>query len=175
MSEPAKMTMHQLRKALASNSTDNSWSAKAPTTTKPSGNGVFELSASGKVDKWLVLQPFGSDAQNEAFDVRVWGWVKGDDDDSTISNLWVPALLADLTCTLGNIAASDLGTNNFLADTITENDGDSDGGVLVETVSPAEDLPSAVHVNLRGCGLMEFAFNRDTAAPANCLFRPMSM
>lgn len=171
-------TGYSFRKAFAVNATADSFTAKTPTTTKPTGVGVFDLfditygvGTHPLLPEFLQLLPFGSDANDEAFDLRVWGWSKTDDRPTPI---WVPQMLALLAVTLGNVAATDLGANNFLADTIVVTKGaDEESGFGAAVINPANDMPASLMLGLRGCELIEFAVDVGTAASGNCLWRPI--
>ena len=169
------VTAHPFRKAVTVSATSTSYTAKVPTTTKPSGTGVFNLfdrdlgiAIDTYIPKYLLLVPFGSDANDETFDMRLWGWSKT----LEATPLWVPQLIADLNCTLGNIAATALGTNHFLCDTIVIDKGSAEKTFLDPT-SPADDTTGSVLAFLRGVELIEFDFDLTGGAGANCLWRPL--
>ncbi len=166
------------RLAFAANATTDSFTNKIPTLTAPTGVGVFDLldpavglGAEPYIPTRLMLAPFGSDADNEAFDLRLWGWSK-----IKVSAgptfVWVPQLLVQLAVTLGNIDAAALFASNFMADTIAVTDGasgsDEYGASIISTVL---DTASTVLVGLRGCERIEFAVDIGTAASGNCLWR----
>jgi hypothetical protein len=165
-----------LRKALATNSAAAAFTAKTPTTTKPSGDGVFDVLgeygwASGvHGPSHMQIIPFGTDANDETFDMRVWGWSKTRD----ATPIWVPQMLLDLTITLGNIAATDVGASHFLADTIVVNEGPAAGDAWYSLITTADDTPASILMHLRGCELIEFDWDAVTAASVNCFFRMMS-
>lgn len=178
-----KISVHPIRRVNATSFTDASYSAKVPTTTKPSGNGVIDfldrdslaINVGPHADRWMFVQPYGSNAANENFTMRMYGWSQGFEADTTIKGLWVPILLVEATVTLGNIAATTLGTNNFLADTIVQDNGDSENDRLIEVCSTGSDLPASMYVHTRGFELIEFAFDIDAAGNAvtnaNALWR----
>lgn len=176
------LTAHPFRKALEENSAATSFAAKIPTTTKPEGDGVVDLFDSDLglaintfIPEWVQLIPYGSDAADETLNMRLWGWSK------TVDGIWIPQLLALLAVTLGNIDATAIAADNFLADTIAVTEGSEDdssstdgtGGALADEISPADDSTASVLVQLRGCQLIEFDFDMVTAASANCLWRVM--
>jgi hypothetical protein len=166
---------HPLRKALETNSVADSFTAKVPTATKPSNVGVFDLLGAAlglgfpvEVPKFAQLMPFGSAAENVTFDMRLWGWSKTTDH----SPVWVPQLLGLFAVTLGNIAATPFGANNFLADTIVVTKGANEAsGSGSSVISTAGDTTASVLVGLRGCELIEFDFDKGTATDSNCLWR----
>lgn len=176
---------YPLRRISTTDFTSTAFTAKTPTSTKPSGNGVIDLRSAAlglakalgeAVDDQMLVQPYGTNAANENFHMRVWGWAKGSSLDSTLKDSWIPILLGEFVVTLGSIDASDpLGSTMFLADTITESSGDT---AAIETVSPTNDLPAWFVLDTRGCELIEFDFDLDAggnaAASANCLWRTYS-
>lgn len=166
-------TVMPLQRALTASSTDTSFAAVIPTTTKPSGAGVFDLldiatslSVGNNVPRFIQLVPFGTDANNETFDMILRGWSRTTGAAGTA--IWVPQILLNLSVTLGNIDAAAIGANHFLADTIVVNKGDSDG-----VISPANDTAASIITHLRGCELFAFYFDLTGAAAANCYWRVM--
>lgn len=165
-------TFYSWRRARETNSTATSFTAKTPTATKPSGAGVLDLftmtppfGLGSRGPKFCELQPFGTDAADETFDLRLWAWTPT----SNIANtgLWIPRLLVELNVTLGDIAATAIAASHFLADTIAIAAGDANAPVI----SPANDTPASILVHLRGAELLEFDFDLTGAAAANCLLR----
>jgi hypothetical protein len=162
-------TSYPLRRALAENSTSAAFTAKVPIDSVPSGAiNIFDRAIGVATDTcmpaYLQVIPFGADANDEAFAMRVWGWSK-----VAGESVWVPQLLVELDVTLGNIAATALGAGSFMADTIAIAAGDQD----VALVSPGNDTPASALVHLRGCSHVEFDFDVDSASSANCLWRVM--
>ena len=146
------------KKLFSSNQSDSSFDSKTPTTTKPSGGGIV----TGLGSKAGLIF-FGTDAANETFDVRVWGWSSVED------SLWVPFLLADVTCTLGStqgVAGEAITDSDFIVDTITGNSGDAGR----EIISPTGDLVASLHVENRGANRLEVEFDMTGAADANALY-----
>lgn len=169
-------TAHKFRSALATSSTATAFTAQTPTATEPTGDGVFDLLDSDlgwgggvNVPSWLQLVPYGTNGDNDTFDFRVWGYSEGP------SGVYIPQILLDVSVVLGNIAATGLGANNFLADTLTVNDGAADNG-FVSLVSGAEDLASHVLVHTKGCRYIKFDWDLAGAQEGvsmNCLLRPV--
>lgn len=144
-----------LQRALETNSTDNSFTSKIPTVTEPTGNGVFLVGA-----ETVELLPFGSGADNSTFNMRVIGWRQA-------GGLWVPQILADLSCTLSQavgIAKSYVINTERFADAITV----TTGNAVVDAVTA--DTPVKAVVGVAGYKKVEFIFDLVTATGANCLF-----
>lgn len=165
------------RKALATENTDTTYEAKAGTTTKPSGDGVFDLLDESNgvhvgiyIPEKIILLPYGANANNETFDMRLWGWSRV----ALATPVWIPQILVGLNVVLGNITCTDLLANGFLADTLTEVEG-KDGTSNIALVSGDADIPARCTVPLQGVELIEFDFDADAGGSAsaadNCLFR----
>jgi hypothetical protein len=159
--------------ALSTASTATSFTAQVPTTTEPSGAGVHNLlsPATGGVPEYLVLLPFGTNGDNDTFDFRVWGWNKTNE----ATPVYIPQLLVDVSVVLGNIAAS-LGSNSFLADTLTVNDGAADNGPWSSKIDSQEDLACSIIIHTRGCQYIKFDWDLAGAQEGvtmNCLWRPL--
>lgn len=150
-------TANALRKALTTNSTATSFTAKNATTTKPSGAGIFDLLAvdvnvsSQGMAKFIQLIPFGTNGDNDTFDMQLWGWSKTTD----TTPVWVPQLLVELNVVL--CAATQGEADTYLADTLTIAKGDADAS----KISPAgtSNFVASILVHLRGCELIEFEFD----------------
>lgn len=171
----------RLRKALADNSTAADFTAKSPTVTEPTGNGVFNLTkfVGGSVPMYAMIWPFGSDADAETFDMRLWGWwrITGDGQNS---DLWIPSILAGLSVVLSTpvgVAGAEVLNTDFFADTITITSGmepvitadTTNQGTIVRQSNAGNQIAWA-KVPLCGPEKIEFDFDRGTAASANCLW-----
>lgn len=171
-------TVTPLRKALTTNSTATSFTAKIPTTTEPTHSetsGIYDLydsglgiAVNGRVPKRLLVIPFGGNADDETFSQRVWGWSR-----TVGAGLWVPQLLAELAVTLGNISGAAIGANMLMADTVVVTYGITDEKTLgVSIMAPANNVPAAAWIDLRGCEKIEFDFDlTGTGDAANCFWR----
>ena len=174
-------TVQPFRYALTTNSTSTGFTAQNATTTKPSAAGSFDLTniANGvgggtEVPEYLQLMPFGTNGDNDTFDMRLYGWtptiVTG-----SLSVIWVPQLLIDVSVVLCALTFTDHAASTFLADTLTVNDGaGAETGMWQSVISPAEDLPASAIVNTRGCQLISFDWDLaggQEAVSMNCLFR----
>jgi len=116
----------------------------APSTNLPTGgaagDGVIYMGAQSPTGGYgnyspygLLLLPYGTDASTKTFSLRVLGW------SVTQLNLgvplWIPAVIADLTVTLGTavgISGADLAATQFFGTTITANLGPT----LVNSAAP---------------------------------------
>jgi hypothetical protein len=174
-------TATPLRKARTANSTASSFTAKIPTVTEPThsdANGIYNLYDSGlgigvdgRVPKRLLVIPFGGNSNDETFSMRVWGWSKTIGAAGTA--LWIPQLLAELAVTLGNISATAIEANMLMSDTVVVTYGITDEKTLgVSIMAPANDVPAAAWIDLRGCEKIEFDFDlTGTGDAANCFWR----
>ena len=164
---------YPLRKAKSSNSAAVSFTAKEPTTTEPTGDGVIDvfsralgLAHETKMPKFLNVIPFGDGANDTTFDMRVWAWSKTVQLDDVV---WIPQLLVQLNVTLGDIDAAVIAASNLLADTIAIAAGDADAALI----SPANDTTASILVHLRGAEKVEFDFDMTGATSGNALWRVM--
>ena len=168
-----------LRKALETNSTATSFTAKIPTTTAPTGTGVFDLTDStygmgvnGCVPEYLMLLPYGGNDNDETFSMRLWGWSRTIGAEGTA--LWVPQLLVELAVTLSSSSGAAIGTGMLMADTLVATYGITDEKILgVSLMAPANNVPAAAWVNLRGCQRIEFDFDSTGNDAQNCFWRPV--
>ena len=104
-------TATKFRKALTTNSTATAFTQKEPTTTEPSGDGIWDLQADSTavgqgimVPSYLQLVPYAVGAgTNDTFDMRVIGWNPTNDD----TTIYIPQLLLDVTVTLGTATGND--------------------------------------------------------------------
>lgn len=151
------------QRALATNSTASAFTAKIPVAVEPSGTGIFKME--NPIPTFLQLVPFGTDANDETFDFRLYGWTRIHSE-----RIWVPQLLADVSVTLGNMSAAVIAASTFLADTLTYNDGPP-AGPFQSLIDAQEDLPASVMVHTRGCEYIEFDFDMVLAASGNVLWR----
>jgi roadblock/LC7 domain-containing protein len=178
------VTSRDFVKALAANSTSDAFGTIIPAVTAPvsaANLGVFDLfsqelgwGGANLVPSHLQLMPYATAANNVTFGVRAWGWNK-----VSGSELYVPQLLVNLAVTAGNIAATVLGTNHFMSDTIAVTDGAADNAEWLSLISDVLDLGSSIIVHTRGCRWIGVEFNvgatTETATAANCLVRPMDI
>lgn len=168
---------YRFRKALSAITANTTYSAKVPTTTKPAtsatlGQAIIDLfdpayglSPNTFVPKYIHLVPYGSDANNETINMRLYGWTRTND----ATPVWVPQLLLDLAMTLGNISATALEAGCFMVDTITLTSAPDEA----TEISPTNELPGNILTHIRGCELLEIEFDVGTGAGANCLWRVM--
>lgn len=165
-----------LSRALTTSSAATAFTAQIPKATEPSGAGVFDLLSKSLgwgggvvVPSYVQLIPFGTDANDETFDFRLWGWSK-----VGVSSLYIPQLLIDVSVILGNISGTAIAASTFMADTLTVNDGPIDNGPWRSFIDAQEDLSASVLVHTRGCRYVSFDFDMITAASGNCFIRPLS-
>lgn len=160
------------RKVRSTDSTNTGgFEARVPTVTKPASAGVVGFSTSlfdfGGVGEpmpdLIEFMPYGN-ANNATFDVRILGW-------RYTGTIWIYKILLQFTATCGNIpgvAATDLTNAQFLADTVSDPaTGMGEKGVDAFPASPANDTPASYRLKTRGYSLLEFLFNRGTAASCN--------
>jgi hypothetical protein len=174
-------TANPYRPAFSTNATATSFTAKSGTATKPVAsfaNGIHDLFTDQaqhySVPRFIDLQPFGTAANNNTFDMQLWGWSRTYDTPTfSTSPIWIPRLLIELNVVLGNVTFTYLSATQQLADTLTIAKGDADSPII----SPANDYAASILVHLRGSELIEFEFDADAGASAstgaNCLWKCM--
>ncbi len=166
-----------LRKAFGTSPTGASYTAKVPTTTKPTlalGSGGTSLTSgfhetcgegSQIVQSFIGIMPYATAANNVTFLMRVWGWKRFSIlTDANTPYLYVPRLLLDVTCTAGNIAAG-LGTNTFFADTIVVS-GTTPGDSTALFITPTGDVAGSIKLDIFGSNWIEFDFGLNSSATA---------
>ena len=156
----------QLAKVFAANASGSSITAPTPTTTEPTGDGVFEsILAEGTVALnalWLIFYGTRSSADNETFTARVTGWKK-------VTTLWVPIPLLALALTQGTstgVAAAEVIATEYFADTITASTAFTSA---YEIISPADNTIAAVKVDFAGCRKVQVQLAKGTNATCNVL------
>ena len=151
-------------RARPTSSTAASLPALAPTTTKPSGNGVIDKSSHAPA--WVRVVPFGTGSSGQTVTVRVTGW-------TIVSTLWVPVILCEFTATLSTcvgVAGSDVTNSENFADTVSApitNFGDA--GVDCQPKSPQNATPPHYIIDACGCSVFQIDTALGTATAGNAL------
>lgn len=159
-------------KARTANATDTSFPSKIPTATEPSGTGVVELiqnKLGGPIQNSVLVVAFGAGSDDTTFSVRVIGWRLFGDDPQT--QLWIPAVLAELACTLSSavgVAGKVVVNTERFADTITLVTGNDD--ISIDIVSPTGNVVAHAAVDIKGFQKLEFTFDLTGATDANVLY-----
>lgn len=179
---------YDLQKMLATNGTAaSSFASRVPTIVEPTGAGVFDIgggqNAPGNVlgPNNLFCQFYGVGSDTNTFKVRVIGWnvIAEPTNLDRTKRMWVPAVLAEVTCTIKSaIAPATAGallTTEYMADTIVVVGTSGNQGVGDDFVSPADGaMPGHVLIDLRGCQKVEFLFHRNSSATScNGLFKKL--
>lgn len=150
-------------KALSTSSTASSFTAKTPTGTEPTGNGIISFTQSLQVPNFLELLPYGAGDDDDEFSMRVWAWRQ-----FRASNLWIPKLLCEVACvmcTATGVAGTDVVATERFVDAITlvfGNDGES-----VRRLSPGSNLIASLLVDVQGAQKVELDFDMTTGSPTN--------
>lgn len=172
--------VYPFRKAVATNATSSSFTAKIPTATEPTGTGVFNLfdrdmglAINTRTPDSIQIVPFGANDDNDVFNLRLWGWNKiySPTTGLTSATVWVPQLILDLACTLGNISAAAITASNFLCDTIAVTKGPA-AGPWRDLITTTTDTAASIITHTRGSEKIEFDFDLDTNCDSmNALWR----
>lgn len=161
--------------ALGAFDTATSFSTKVITATEPTGSYVVGAANNGPLGADLVeFVPILKDANNENCHIQVTAWNKINVPTDPAYNLWVPTTLLTVLAQAGNNSGAAYVASTFLADTITFVNGDGD----VKIVSPVNDTPGYVVLDVSGAQKIEFDFDCDAggsqAAGASVLYRFIS-
>ena len=163
----------QLHKLHTANQTDTSFPSRIITATEPvTGTGIVDvlLQGTNEANANVLLVPFGTDAADETFNMRVIGWKLADFGSGSTNDLWVPLPLVTCAVTLG--AGTGVGSNaslpstEFIADTITITTGLG----ARDLYSPADDTLAWISVDMMGARKLEVTFDRVAAASCNVLW-----
>lgn len=150
-------------RAFATDNTDSAYDAIVSTITPPNGAGVWDTGRKNS----LIVVPYGTDAADEAYGLKVIGWCKVS---SSGVDEWVPTEIFVGTVTLGaatGAADGVIGDTALWADAITYVSGDSAYEVPTVTANSIAWL----NVDVRGVEKVQFLIENTTSASANCLFR----
>lgn len=142
----------QLAPSLRRQNPANASGSLAATTTAPAAAAVLPRpTVGGFTPRWLRLLPFGTGSDNATFTLQVVAW-------SNVSGLWVPSILYEATCTLstsvGVAGAAVVATERF-ADTITSTANKGNANVDVVVLSPADNTPGHVVIDVKGAEMVE--------------------
>lgn len=150
-------------KLLSTNATDASFPSKVPTVTEPTGDGVIDVTKNGIVYNNIILVPFGTNANDQTFKLRLIGWRK-------VSTLWVPVPLMQATCTLSSsipgVSGATVSNSNYFVDTVTLESW-VNSNVSAEAVSPTGNIAAHILADMKGFAKVEVTFDRNSSA-ASC-------
>lgn len=172
----------EFRRARVTNATDNGFPSRLITAARPSGVGdnaaqatasaVFDLGggefATGQ--NRAFVKPFGAGANNATFSMRLIGWnrVYGRTGNDPNTSVWDPTVLGEFACTLSStpigLAGKILIATDLFADTITVTGTTANQGVSVDVVSPANDTPAHLIIDIKGLQLLELTFTTGGSA-----------
>lgn len=156
------------KKVLTANSTASSFTALTMTTTKPSGDGVTDRSGDAipSVPDVATFVFFGAGADNATFVARLVGW-------RYEGAAWLPITLIEVTCTLSTmvgVANGNVTASERIVDTIVQTAAFDDlAGISFRIVSPADNTPARLLVDLEGWTIREWKFDMTGATNGNVL------
>lgn len=162
----------------SANVTSSSITEPTPTTTAPSGDGVFSLGHNGQfTTSGVKLVFFGVGSDSNTFSAYVYGWEVQKALLANKVDVWVPALLCTFTSiTLDSTqpwpSNGDFATTNYFATAITLGVGNS--GISVEVVSPGHASHEIAHavISTKGPRYMEVRFATGSSATScNALWK----
>lgn len=181
-------------RAFGTNTTSSAFTSIIPTITEPtavnpgeSGSGIFNLAPGGcdSIPDAMLVYFFGAGADNDTFDVRLWGWDRIGSVQGTM--LWTPSPIASFTCTLSQavgIAAADIINTDRFVDTIVVNAIAPQPFIPNVNATPAAEYFGTIKINspannfrgfaivpLLGYEKIQFDFDMTGATNGNALFR----
>ena len=166
---------HTFTKVFATNGTTagTSITGKTPTTTEPTGDGVFSTRTKrGEFGNHAAFVFFGTSAANQTLLAKITGWQRVDITGTATLTLWMPVSLLYLTITLGaatGVASTLVAATDYIADTIVATTAYTS---QYEIISPADDTVATVKVDFFGCQKLEVQLVRNgSSASTNCLAR----
>lgn len=165
-------------KARSVNQESSTFVAKVPTGTEPrgdanntTGSSIIELSPGenslgGIAANGAVIVPFGNESNNTTFSMRIIGWRRIGANPQTA--LWIPVTLAEVVCTMANIAGQDgreIRDLDLFVDTIALVGTTGNANVSIDINSPADGV-SIAHcvVDLKGFQKLELSFSTGSSA-----------
>lgn len=117
-----------------------------------------------------VFMFFGTGSDDNTFLARILGWrhiVQRNTDWVKETAIWIPVPLVELTCTLSTftgVAGGLLGTTQRFADTLALVGTTGNDDVSIDIVSPANNTPAHIVVDLKGFQKCEVIFDRNSSA-----------
>ncbi len=162
------------QKLKATNFTSADFGTLKSTTTEPTGDGVIDMAnKSGATQNGIRIKPFGTDANNETFSMRVWGW-----DRILLGGIyvWENILICEVACTLGNLAGAALcaiTASDFEVDTITLTTPAASTSIYIHTQAVADVRGAFLFADTFGSRLVQIEFDMGTGASANALVRSL--
>lgn len=109
--------------------------------------------SNGFTSRWLRLWPFGTGDDDATFTLQVVSW-------SRVGTIWVPSILYQATCTLSAFAGVAGATTGVIeterfADTIASTANKGNANVDVVVLSPADNTPGHVVIDVKGAEIVE--------------------
>lgn len=172
-----------IRRLRTTNENASAFASKVPTITKPSGDGVLDLTKNGNiVPSKIMLWPILLSSDNDVSSMRILGWNSVLLD--TFVTLWIPTIIGEFVCTacgcVGVAGAAVLNTERF-CDTIVPvagrlEDYDIAAGTAeisdVAILSPTNDTPAHIYMPTRGFEMLEATSDQTTGTGTfNVLYR----
>ena len=172
-------TAMNFRKVRSVNATDTSFPSKVPTITEPAGDAgtatgqaVVDLingKSSAPVQNLGKFIFYGTGDENDVFAARIIGWTVIRGVQNVTKDLWIPVVLAELTCTMSatpGIALAAVLSTELFVDTLVLVTGNED--VSIDIVSPTADEIAHCVVDLKGFQKVEVTFDTTTGDPSGC-------
>lgn len=170
-----QVTGRAWKKAFATNQDQTAFASKVATVTKPSNDGVIDLTKDGIVyPRFMRFIPYGLGSADDTFSLRIWGWARVHASDPK-KTLWVPTPIGEFACTISTavgVAGSPVLDTERFADTIAPvalmlGDIKIAAGTSVNSetkvLTPANNTPAHVELPLDGWEMIEFDSDQTNA------------
>jgi hypothetical protein len=160
----------------AGNSTATTFGSVSPTTTIPSGGGVFTMPGTGEEPNDVKFLFFGGPSGNPTFAFRVIGWnptaplTLGGSDSVP---LWIPDELCAGTGTVGTMpgnASFSAPSSSSFTTGLTITNGNQNVDVKVH--NPGDNLPASLSIDMEGSQMGQLQIMSADSASMNAFWRP---
>jgi len=124
----------------------------------------------------FLLYGTGADDSTLACRVIAWAPLQNDRGSSITSatQIWIPVVLIEVDAVLSTcvgVAGKAIAETDRFADTITLVGTTANADINVNIVSPANNTPARVYLDLEGAMMLEFSFDMGNATGGNALYR----
>lgn len=157
------------RRALTTSITSTSYAAVTSTSTRPSGDGVFDIVANTlRAPDLIKVIPIGTATNNQTGGIRVVGW-------QLFGDVWQSMTLGDWDVTFSSSCPGVSGSatqadTELAADTIVPTAAFTAAeGIAFQTISPANDTCGHILVDRKGCPIIQIQPKKGTGTNCNAI------
>jgi len=165
----------QMQVAFSTASNAANFTAKSPTITEPTGNGihsVLDYSAANGPESKSVCEVivFGTGSENNSSNMRVWGWQR----DNGSVPMWIPKILVEVNATLssfaGNAQAQVTNAMLFADVLVLGTDDPADPDTVILNSATANTSIARCQFDVSGFDKIEFDGKKGNSTNINALF-----